>query len=724
MNRKTLALLIVSAAILIAGIAAAIYFLYSDTEKGKSKTSDTHFLENNKLIKAIPSDAAIVFCVKDFERAQAYIVDSSAVFSQLLSGKLDGLMKNDYPGLKKDPAILSVHYSKDMPPLLVLEADEAIADTTADLKRFLSAADSSGLFTKVIDSLILVSPSETIISSSARHIAEGHSVLESTGFSELAAGIRGEDVIFISNAYTENILGAYFAKKHQGKTDFIKELSSWTALTITKHTSSCLAVHGDFIYGNGDEYYLNVLGSTGSSAVKAAEAVPPQTDFFVSMPVEKISSYIKAHRSYLDAKTKLDKFLSTLSSQKSAHGENAEEWAKSLNIQEIAIAGIQMGDKLEQFLLIKPGAKAENPSGVKSFPYSGYAKSLFGELFTGSEETSYSIVKDWIVVGSAAGVKEYSKPGFLKVTLQDFMSKNGLGDRIPQKRCCFFLYHSMSEDPTLIDGTFSPSMAKACRKILKGATFVPMTLAAMAEGEKIGMEMSIDKTLAEKSISQNVDRDTTVAVPAGPFKVLDSKTGKTTTFYQNSHLAICLQDEKGKDLWGIPLKQKICGKVAGIDFFNNGKMQYLFAAGSKLYLIDRLGRFVSGFPVDIGKEIAVGPEAFDFKGVHSYSALVLLKDNTVGLYDLHGKKKADWKGITAKETIKSLPELLRSSGSNYWIVRTSAETLVFPFSGGEPVVKGEGDKRIRPDSKVEINAKGQISAMCYDGKNRTFKLGN
>ena len=172
----------------------------------------------------------------------------------------------------------------------------------------------------------------------------------------------------------------------------------------------------------------------------------------------------------------------------------------------------------------------------------------------------------------------------------------------------------------------------------------------------------------------------------------------------------------------MPFKSKICGYVQEVDYYNNGKIQYLFAAGSQMYLIDRLGRFVSGFPVETGKIIAAGPAVYDFTGAKGYTAMVLHNDNTVGYYDLHGKQVPSWKGITADETIKSLPELLEGNGKKFWVVRTSAQTLVFPFTGGEVLVKGEGNKMIRPDSKVEITDKG-FSAVCYDGKERTFKSG-
>ena len=117
----------------------------------------------------------------------------------------------------------------------------------------------------------------------------------------------------------------------------------------------------------------------------------------------------------------------------------------------------------------------------------------------------------------------------------------------------------------------------------------------------------------EKTKAPAFERDTTVTVPAGPFEVKNSGTGKMNRFYQNSHMALCLSEE-GKDLWGVPFKEKLCGTAHNVDYYANGKLQILFGAGSKLYLIDRLGRYVTGFPVDLKKDILLGPDVYDFNG--------------------------------------------------------------------------------------------------------------
>ena len=250
----------------------------------------------------------------------------------------------------------------------------------------------------------------------------------------------------------------------------------------------------------------------------------------------------------------------------------------------------------------------------------------------------------------------------------------------------------------------------------------PVVLRITGDKDKMAASAGLYSLTLRKTKAPEFERDAAVVVPAGPFKVKNSHTGKINTFYQNSSMAICLRDENGKDLWGVPFGKPICGCAHNVDYFANGKLQIAFGAGSSIYVIDRLGRYVGGFPVDLGKEILVGPDIYDFSGSRRYNAMVLHKDNTIDMYNLKGRKPEQWKGITAEETIKGLPQRLTLSGKDFWIVRTSIQTLIFPFYGGSPLTVFEGDEKIRPDAEIKIADASTVRFNCYDGKERTLKL--
>ena len=283
-------------------------------------------------------------------------------------------------------------------------------------------------------------------------------------------------------------------------------------------------------------------------------------------------------------------------------------------------------------------------------------------------------------------------------------------------------YLSVSSAVSSPEKMFRNSFLSLASGFTKDADLVPLVLTVGTSKDRSSFHVELNSLKLRKTKAPAYDRDTTVVIPQGPFKVKNSGTGKTNFFYQQDNLYLCLKEEGGKGLWGIPFDKKICGTACNVDYYANGKIQFLFGAGSRIYLIDRLGRFVKGFPVDLGKEILIGPDVYDFNSTNKYNIMVLHKDKTIEMYNLKGQKPSSWKGIKSEETIKSLPERLILGDKPCWVVRTSIRTMIYPFNGGEALTREKGDKMIRPDSKVRVIDDNTVEFECYDGKTRKLVL--
>ena len=319
----------------------------------------------------------------------------------------------------------------------------------------------------------------------------------------------------------------------------------------------------------------------------------------------------------------------------------------------------------------------------------------------------------WSVWGDLPGIRTFAKG--------DYTLKDRMADASIPVPAGFTAYASLTESPLTLDNMFSVKMAAAVKDWVSGSGYAPAMATLDLSGENPRMRVAIYKRALRGTKVQVMERDTTVVIPTGLFPVTNFSTGKTNYLYQNSHLSICLNDENGKGVWGVPFKESLCGRVQNIDYFGNGKIQFLFCAGSKLWAIDRLGHWVNGFPASLGKPVLLGPDVYDFTGASGYTVMVLHKDNSLERYNLHGAKPDGWKGIKAPETVKNLPELIEAGERRFWAVRTSVRTIIYPFEGGSPVVNPESGKMIKPDSQLYLNGKS-VKAECYDGKTREFKL--
>ena len=625
MNKKTLIILACIALALIMAIAGAVYALYSGAGSG---SSDKKLKADYALLAAIPSDAAAVMTFHDLDKGMP-------VLSHFCSGAFKEYIQNiiDARSISGVPVAASLHYSGSLVPLLV------VSKADSSLYR---AALTAGLASQIVTSdqreFLLVSPSETIVSSSARHLGAGASILDNSAFEALAKSIGQTNVAYFSNDYADRIISAY--DNYFGKySSFLKRAAEWTALY------SRGATQGEWLLktqsGKDPSYYMNVLDGLQPSASKIGEVAPTNTVFALSLSPAKPENYRSAYNKYLDATQKLSDNKRLVESLRAATGVSPDQWIK--DIQEVASISWKLDDGtvLTVNAVRRGGPAAKETELAEGYAYAGFAACEFGSLFSLPDESCSLVLGNWTLSGSRAALEDFQSAA---------QAEELLGDQLDSKDCLMTMYYT-SNDTKLLRYTRS------------------------------GLEMDVQSAV----VKSNRTPELVVEIPEGPFTVTNSLNGRKNTFYQNAQLSLCLNDENGKGLWGVPFKQKICGYVSDIDYYNNGKIQFLFGAGSPLYAISRLGAFVQGFPVDLGKEILLGPEVYDFTGAKGYTVMVLHKDNTLEMYDLHGRKPASWQGITAQDIIIKLPELLTVSGQKYWKVTTTRDTLYFGFDGGEQI---------------------------------------
>lgn len=716
MSKKALITCIVLLCILLGGIAAAVGLLYSSPETGGSvRPADRSVVEARyPLFGAVPSDAAAVLHVSDMEDGLRLLTDSTRIFGSLVteSGKrgfdyfvyrLARLRKGGrLRSLGKAEMIVSLHYSGDLVPLMVLSVPK---DTTADVRLLMAVADSSRMSFERSGTMLLISPARTLVASAARHLDSGVSIYDNEGFPGVVSATGGRDALYFSHAYASKLFGAWLNRPYTASSGFFSSTAEWSGFTIEELADDRLQMKVVASYDESSSWFPHTLAP---GEVRAPAILPGSAFFAVDLPVADAARWTESWRKYLDAAKKIGRYKAGDAAFQKANGVSAEQWARRLDIKEVAKAVLPSEDGPVSLLFIRPGkADADlifKDTGVASFKeyrpavlpfvWKGYASLLFGSVFGIPDESMFTWTDGWMVIGDERTVSLYVREERGE-SLRDFLASGGAALRLPEKGVSLLTYVSM--DAALAEAVFRPALAAAWKRTLEGIATKPavLTLSTGTAGT-----LDVERVAARPRRGKAADGSAPVAaaieVPRGPFKVRNSATGQDNLLSQADNMALQLRDEKGKTLWSIPFRTPLCGRVEEVDYYANGKVQFLFASGSRLYLIDRLGRMVTGFPAETGREIALGPAVYDFTGAGGYSALVLHKDNTVGMYDLHGNVRAGWTDISCEAAITALPELVTVEGTRYWVVRTTeAQPAVFGFHGGEPVAKGEAKKVLK-----------------------------
>ena len=136
---------------------------------------------------------------------------------------------------------------------------------------------------------------------------------------------------------------------------------------------------------------------------------------------------------------------------------------------------------------------------------------------------------------------------------------------------------------------------------------------------------------------------------------------------QNKQGAISLQNPKGKTLWKLDFNKAIAGKVLQIDALKNGKLQMVFVADNFLYVMDRLGRKLSGFPILLKAKSNLGVAVLDYENNKNYRFWVPL-GNKLYVYDLQGKLLSDFKNPQVSYNWATLPLHFKLDGHDYILI--------------------------------------------------------
>ena len=735
MNRKVLITAFSILAVMLTGIAVLLYILFSDSAGGKKLFSG----RQEGVICAIPSNAVAVAKFGSLRDLSTWVLSKQVPVKGPKGRKIpfektlaDSVLSGAFPYLSKSVAAVSFHYANELIPLYVFDAGRSgDSDYDDEIAKLSSIASAAGYVHKDCDCstilsvnpilrkrrILLVSPSVNIVNSSLRHLNDNVSIYDHDAFAQAASAVSADNCLYLDVTCAEQISKEVLDKKLRGHSRIISGFSDWAAFSMDFSETS--ARFSGTVVSDMDTDLVRVFSGLQESSSTVCEMLPSTTVWALSIPLDSVDDFSEAFDLYLDSRMKLSdaRKLRKIIGKKT--GTDPLQWFKSLKPEELAVAWFTSGGKLRSVNLIHSGKRLKDSDNM-DHQFQGALAALFGDVFDRGNAEVAKCCNGWIIIGSEESVREYSPNRAMAYSLEQKLDDASLKDEIPSS-AVLLSYFSVNDDATY-KSSFKDEWKRSLGNAMENCDLMPVFL-SLNSRRKAMPEVNISLFAAnlQKTQAPIAQTDTVkVQIPQGPFVVKNSDTGRNNLFVQNKNLSLSLKEETGKGIWTVPFKKPLCGSVVNVDMYGNGRLQFLFASGSNIYIMDRKGRYVNPYPVDLGMEILLGPAVFRKDG--AYELMVLHSDNRLVKYGLDGKKDPAWNDIKPSETIVSLPEKLVSGASSCWIVRTSRQTLIYPENGGEALSKFTGNAVLRSDAKVTDEGNGVVSAQSYDGKLRKIKI--
>lgn len=156
-----------------------------------------------------------------------------------------------------------------------------------------------------------------------------------------------------------------------------------------------------------------------------------------------------------------------------------------------------------------------------------------------------------------------------------------------------------------------------------------------------GSSHEISDNTSASNISEDGELITIDFLPHS-WQVVNHNTKLAETLKQNNPSEISLYDSEGKLLWQRKTSGNIVGDVIQIDALKNNKLQFAFVTENALYIIDRNGNNLAGFPIQIKSQIKSPLHVANYEKDKNYR-LLFASSEGIENYSVVGAKTKGWK---------------------------------------------------------------------------------
>jgi len=217
------------------------------------------------------------------------------------------------------------------------------------------------------------------------------------------------------------------------------------------------------------------------------------------------------------------------------------------------------------------------------------------------------------------------------------------------------------------------------------------------------------------------------AITVKPALVENHTTSEKEIFVQDEANRIYLINGTGRVLWKQPVDGPILGDVHQVDFYKNGKLQYLFNTAKRIHLIDRNGNYVERYPISLRADATNPLALFDYDKSRNYRLVVATADRKIYLYDIEGNMITGWKFGKTESMVSEKIQHFRVYDKDY-IVALDQNRLYFLDRRGkerlrlkERLVLSSNqltlDMNIREERPrwISTDSSGNVRAIYLDG---------
>lgn len=331
---------------------------------------------------------------------------------------------------------------------------------------------------------------------------------------------------------------------------------------------------------------------------------------------------------------------------------------------------------------------------------------LLGDAFSGLSDPWAVMLDDYVVMGNALnGLRVLVQTYDDGKTLARDASFRDFARHISSK-AHFTVYSALSRSPNLYEallgGEHAAAIAERRETLRKFESFI-----YQAEHHKDGLYFNNiffkHNPVYEQETAAVWESRLGAPVIRGPFLVKNHYTGGPEIVLQDAENRLLLLANTGKVLWEVKLDGPVEGEIAQVDLYKNRKLQMVFSTSAKLYVLDRNGNHVDGFPVSFSEKASAPVAVADYDNSRDYRFFIPFRSGKTAVYDSRGELVEGWNYTDPEAPLATPIEHIR--------VRTKDYLFAVNAAGSIRLLDRKGDIRHNTEARLPRGFSLPVSAL-------------
>ena len=715
MNRKSISIILL--VIFFAAIISILSYFYFQI---KSKTSDPFI--------AIPASTLLIAEFNNFSETWDQFYNNCDIeneldqirFFKLLSKRINNIdsIINTYPELSDHiaghKAYISLHLdaNKNPVPLFLcglpksitigsineiirkVSGENSFAESKSSGTTIYESIEGDTFYFTVINNVFIYCRERSIIEESISQV-DSNTPIENANLNRVksTAGKNVNANLYINQERLKDLLDIFANDKFGSQLEYLSPFAEWMEIDLIIKNDEIL-LNGYTAADDSALYLLNIFKDQKPQKLEVSRILPYNTNILFVLGLEDFPLFysnlyknLRIHGGLADYEKKRQDFQRKFGQDVIAL---MSEWIGN----EVALAyaaALPQQIRNNTYCIIKAGnweKAAENLRKISDRSYNQQIKDfdinrinaegiiplMFGSIFHNIQNAYYFNIDDYYIFANNPNALEHYITSFYSgKTLRNNVNYKNFADNISESSNLLFYCNILNAFP-IIESIVNPEIKE----------FISKNSDQIRNFEGIALQFSfLNKmyytNLYIKHNPEYIQEDFSIwkvslenDIAGKPYFVRDHRTNTLKIIVFDIENQMYLLDHNGKILWKRQLDEEVLSDVFLVDYFKNGKMQYMFNTRNNIYLIDLLGRDVEDYPVKLPRKATNGISVLDYDNNKDYRILMALEDNKIYNFKKSGLPVDGWRKPLAGFTVEDPVEFIRAGKKDYLLV-TDAE---------------------------------------------------